>query len=462
MIEKSLTRIKEFSIAEKICLILGIASVLLYMSSFNYGDGRSLCAWSYEFWDALFDGKLLSFPNVTYENLRCAPHGMVINPIYSLPVAIWNFPFWCLARSIGVLDVTSGIFMVWNKMLYLIIFLFMMIRIADISNLINTNNKQNHRYIYLILLGSFELLLSLASAQDELIYVFLLVQSVYFYFSEKKILFYAFSILSCILCPLMLLPYLILIIFKDKNIISILSKVIVPLVPSYLVKILYSGRMQVKYGNASTDDFIGWFFGRSVIDTGWGQISILGIVILVVIVYAYFYKRENEDGRNFSHDVIFCIAVVLCAMESLGWDQYYRTFLWLPFVVLLIVNYNIENIHVNVFFVMVIGIIRAFMSSISRNYVLFSSGNISGILKNILGNDLNSVNGVFQGISIFSQLSSILATPMIGLMCILLYCNRNEKQKIKYQIDFPEQVMWIGYYLVPLGILLIFFYRLIG
>lgn len=453
-------RLKQFDKIERFLVFVGAFSIFLYSISFEYCDGRTLTVWSYNIWDALFNGQIFDFYECTLENVRGAQHSMCGGAYFPLvPIAIWNFPIWIICKICGIIDVSSGFFLIWTKVFYVVLLGLTIYRMYGISQIIQGKVNYYKKYIFLLMFGSAEILFSIGYAgQDEIVYLFFIIQALYYYFRKEKNKFYIYSILSIMCCEIMLIPYLLIIVFDDKKWYSIISKALVALLPNQILSIIYAG--DLRFRHVQGDNFFEWFFGRNVINTGWGGVSLLAIAIVFVFAYAFFYRAEDKTQQQISGDKLYCISLLISAVTFLGWDQFYRTFIWLPFVVLYIVNCHLENIQVNLLIVTLIEIIRTLMDCISKP-VLFRPEYISNGLVTFLNEKGMELNGNYNGvldqfITTESTFYILLNSVMVGAILVFFYIN-NKGIKGNREIYCSDKLLMAGYFLIAPLLFLLFF-----
>lgn len=455
-------KIKQFDKMKCLLLFLGILSFLLYSFCFEYGDGRTLTVWSYNIWDALFNQKFFDFYEITLENMRGAQHfmcGWIYFPL--IPLAIWNFPMWVICKICGIINVSSGFFLIWTKIFYFILLGCTIYRMYNISQLVQEKGHDFKKYIFLLMFGSTEILFSISYAgQDEIVYIFFFIQALYYHFRKDKNKFYFYSILSIMCCEIMLVPYVLLILFDDKIWYSILSKILLVFLPNQIFGIFYARNMRFRHFEG--DNFLEWYFGRNVITTGWGHISLLAIIIIFVFAYVFFYQCKNKTNYQINRDKLFCMAILICAITFLSWDQFYRTFIWLPFVVLYIVNFHHENIQINLLIVISTAIIRTLMSCMTKP-VLFRPEYISNIFGTLLEKRGTVLNNDYTGIlnrfiTSESQFYTLMNSAVIGAIIILFFINSKE-MKEGYKISYPDKLLMTGYFLVSPFLFLLFLHE---
>lgn len=456
---------KKYNAVEQFLILIGIGTALAYAICFEYTDSRTLTVWSYDLLDVLFKGKILDFYEYIVENVRGAQHFMCAgNFLPIIPLAIWNFPIWLISIVMHIQNVSSGFFVLWTKLFYTVLFILTIYQMNCISKEIQTTKNKWEKYIFLLMLGSSELIFSLYYAgQDEIVYIFFMIQAILYYIKGNNKRFYIFSIMSILCCQLMLIPYLLLVIFEDKQWYSIASKLCIAIIPTQVFDMIYTHNPRYRFYKG--DNFVEWFFGRNVFSTGLGGVSVLAVIFVFIFGYAYLYNSESKSKREVIRDKLYFVSMAVCALAYLGWDQFYRSFIWIPFVLLFAINFNTDSIETNIMIIVVVGILRAFINCISRDNLLQTVSLSKKILESFERRQMtvgNINNGIFASvIKEGSQIPLLINSVMIGGILFLFYINRKD-QKIQWESRNVIRLFISAYYFVAPVLLLYFFYKVLS
>lgn len=91
----------------RIYLVLSVVAALsMFMAwiTFDYWDLDSMTAWTMNFWDLFFEGRLGEFYEYTTLNLHGAQHyNCEGNYLWLLPWCLWNLPLWLIKSGGGYL-----------------------------------------------------------------------------------------------------------------------------------------------------------------------------------------------------------------------------------------------------------------------------------------------------------------------------------------------------------------------
>ena len=309
------------------CIICIVGLIGLFC--FQFGDGKSLTAYSVEVWDSIFSGNLLNIPEFYHENIRNAPNAGIgfsgANFLISLPWAIWNFPLWLTHPLMENSNVLTTPCLIWSKCFLMFCSVLAGMRCYRIVYAL-TSDKGKGQLAAIFFWGSGTLALSIGySMQDEIIYILLFLFALQYVIQGKSVLSVAFLILTNTLCPFMILPSLVIIIFRYKNIFTILLITIASLIPYVLFSILLPAVVPLN------DDYLDWFFAKSLLSTGLGNISCFAVILLIVYTVVYFRKSEN-------YDLVCLLAILMSVMCVLSWLHIYRYFLCVPFLLIALLS----------------------------------------------------------------------------------------------------------------------------
>lgn len=454
-------QLKKFQIVDKIFIGWGILWICITMLLFEYVDCRSITVWSYNILDLFFSGNLIDFYEYSFENIRGAAHVVCAgNFLPFIPLAIWNLPAWLINNLFEKNEL--GIFaLFWTKTFWLVLLFNIVYVMKKICGLL-TENKEGARYISLLMFGSCEVVLSIAYAgQDEVLYLLIFLWGLYNYLLEKKFQFYVLSIMSVSFCPIMLLPYFLLVIASDKNILSICSKLIIAFLPTVFFNTFYMNSIRFRYKISAGDNYLWWFFGQSTLNTGWGLVSIVAVFVCILFMHVYFNK-PMLDSRKSKCSIVFYLAILMTTLSFLGWDQYYRAFLWLPFLLLCVVKEKSVNFKTTMFLLGLLECMRGLLNYISKKAVLFQIGNLSTIGKHLLEkNNTNSISAGIFHISENSQFYFFLTSIALAVVCYIFTINILDEKGHEYKLEYSEYVALAVYYMVVPSLICLFFFEII-
>lgn len=143
-------------------IFVAVFTGLLMLITFEYEDVDSLTAWSLNFWDLFFKGRLDEFYVYTAQNIRGAMHeNCGGNYLWILPLCVWNLPLWVIHTVSWTLLATDFLSICWTKL-----FLYLLhIVTACVSGKIcamMTSDRNKIVLTILLVFASPEILLSVA------------------------------------------------------------------------------------------------------------------------------------------------------------------------------------------------------------------------------------------------------------------------------------------------------------
>ncbi|MCM1538325.1 MAG: hypothetical protein NC254_08005 [bacterium] len=217
-----------------------------------------------------------------------------------------------------------------------------------------TSDAKKGAMVFLLVMASPEIMMSVGYAgQDEIVYICLFVAALDCFFEDKWKQGYLFIVLCVTCCPIMLMPCLVLIIIKEKRILRILGYAAGSMMPLIVFEWFY--RRDAIYQAVKTDnDFLEMTYSMlsaTEVDTGMG--SVFGSAILLIVVYFLCYGIKKEDDEKFDQNVIYMVAVSFCIICFLMPHYFYRMFLYVPFVAILLFVSD-QNINMNLLLITIV------------------------------------------------------------------------------------------------------------
>lgn len=345
--------------------LIGVAVLtdFLMLITFAYTDARSITAWSLNFWDVLFQGNLQEFYQYSTLNLRNAPHAVCGgNYLWLLPLCIWNLPLWGIHSLTGIMSVEGFFSLCWSKLFFLILMNVTAYFSYKICYKL-TQDREKAFLTALLFLLSPEALLSVGYAgQDEIVYITLFVAALYCYFEGRWKWCYWLMFVCVTLCPIMALPVLALLLLKEKNVYKVAVQGAVMVLPLILFELFYRNDavyQEVKQSN----DFYRMVEGMLLttkVTLNNRVISLCGILLCVILFFCYIAKEEDNDA--YRKKVIYIMAGIFAAICFLMLpNRFYRMFLYVPFLLLLIMTAG-KNFGMNLLLFTVVTYGRAFFS----------------------------------------------------------------------------------------------------
>lgn len=391
----------------------------LFLAFFTvYADSPALLK-DVRLYSEIRNGRLLHF----YDAIDNTGYSLNANLLCRLPLLLWYFPGFVIANLLNIEFSTSFFGLLWHKTLLV---LALMWTIRSMIAILSEADDEYKRIVRLMMLASPNILISvLYAGQDEIIYIATFFYALYCYSKNQKIKFYFWGgVVSVSLCPMMMLPYMIYILVEEKNIIHIMSKLCVALIPTLLYKIAFSVCISYRYG--SREDNLQWIFGTSLIDMAGTKVSIVAIFVILILLYAYFDESQEKQEK-----ALFLCAMTMGIIETIGMDHFYRRFLWIPFMILFGAKY-IKNVNVAFLFIALKDIIQIIMMFYERSMYrdVDGWGGLSSLGNRIIHR---------QSINFAAPLSMVTSVDIIILksasVVLLLAVYLLYREKVKFKIE---------------------------
>ncbi|MBD5531563.1 MAG: hypothetical protein HDQ98_05070 [Lachnospiraceae bacterium] len=435
-----------------------VLTSILMLISFEYIDVDSITAWSLNFWDLLFRGRLDEFYQYAAENLRGADYPNCSgNYLWLLPVCIWNFPLWVVHRICGIMSVHYFFSLCWTKLFWLFAQIVTALTCRKICLMLMGNGNRGVAentgiLAFLLVMASPEIMLSTGYAgQDEIIYICLFMLAFYEYLCEKWRKCYLLMIGCVSLCPIMLLPCIALFLLKEKNIVKLLGLTVGTMVPTVLFEFLYRNdaiyqvvKQRHDFGSLIIDFFSEY---RIMPETNELSYSLIALLILYFVCYTT-KKRGEEDQRK----TVFMMALAFFIICYLMEQDFYRMFLWVPFFVVLVLTSK-QNRNMNLFLLSVLTFGRAvYMCQAGWTYkYVLNTKYVMPWLKGLCGRENDTcmwdyLCNFFEGDYWVILRLTLLAVPnIIMASTILLLVINRPNFKNQYDIAIPAKVSVILY-----------------
>lgn len=272
-----------------ILVLISVATAILMLVTFNYWDGQTLMAWSVSNYDLLFEGRLNDFYTEKLLNVRGAIQtDGCSSPLMLIPQMIWNFPIWITHYFNGNYNVGTLPCVFYYKIFLLLItacIAFVVSRIIYEQ----TGNKEKSFLGIILTLGSAQIMLStMYTGQDEVVYLLFILLSFWAAVKNKKKMMILWGTLSVMCCPIMLIPYIVLVILSEKRIVHIISYIMISLLPNIMWNIYSSGAADKEIVAIDDGNFIGKMMDMIAFPTTTGITSVVGIIICIIVFSAFF------------------------------------------------------------------------------------------------------------------------------------------------------------------------------
>ena len=383
---------------------------------FTYIDLKSLTIWSTNILDCIADGNITNYYKFTALNLHNAPHRYVSGTLYSLiPWAIWNIPIWIFQRFFNVDILTSSVSLLWSK---LFLVLALVVTLCYSYKLVKhlTNDTISAKWtIFLSFSYIYTYVGVFYASQNDILICMLGVMSIYYLIknSGKNILFYVLAGFAISVKYFFFMPYLILILFLEKDIIKIVKKLFVGILPTLIFNLVC--RNLPMFLESSSQNANSSILNR-IIGSSFPILSeySLSIFILAFIILAFIaYKTVAKDIKERNEYIIYFTTATFILLLAFTSQEFYRMILLMPFIFIMFAL-NKPNQRINLILETII-CFSFILSQCTNGYYFFSShgGMENALLTNIL--NLNLTGNVSPYSFLIYHFPNF--TPIVGRIC---------------------------------------------
>lgn len=414
---------------------------------FTYMDVTSIQGWAFEFWDCIFSGRITRLHTVIGENWRQVPHvSCGGNFLWLFPIAVWNLPLWVLNEICFHFVELPQWMTVWTKFLYVAAVILMA---KEITRIVDAE-KQEKNEIILFCVGSFEIILStMYAGQDEILYLSIFMIAMRCYREQKYKRFLVLGILAATMCPIMLIPLLVLVLDIRKIWLSIIILFATGIIGTIYQFIVKNDEWFWQY-HASALVMIDDMVGQNTYGAPLGDIAPFYLVIILICYVSLFVPTFDLDRQK---DKIQLACISMLAISFLTTQVFYRWLLYVPFAIILI--YLRGNAHIQGVVFCIISYTRAYWI-LRQTYIMDSS---------FESRLLNKEKGVWLYAELINRIESLkyaekmVIPTMYAMVVVFLY--NCFKMNLIWEKDCRELkilsfIAKTVYALIPIGVLIVF------
>ena len=445
--------------------MVAIGTLLVMWLMFEFKDLDSLTAWSINIWDLIFDKEmgLKDFYEYTSWNVYGVVHQYCQgNYLWLIPLSIWNLPLWIITKAFHITLIGNPFCIAWSKLYMIGIHLAMAYVVYRICEKLGKKSV----LAPLLVLAAPEILISAGYAgQDEVAYVFSLLLGIYFLMKERRKLSYLFLVISVSFCPIMILPVTAVILYHEKRIGRIILQEAGLLLPLFLFELCY--RNDAIYPIVKKSYTIGsvveQMFPVSIVQTAMGATP-LSIVLCIGVLF-FCYTRKKQDQREFLYIITAMVMIISFLMDN----YFYRTFIYVPFLVIVICGiFPLTNMkaflftlltYCRTFWCLTVGV----ENNMNTAYIMRNSW-VSRICERF-GSDRNSLYTCKNFLMYIEQsvpvwIHWMVAAIAVSCALILLYMSNYNKEK-DYELTLDYRVSILAYVFCMPIVLLLFWMMLL-
>ena len=383
------------------------------------------------FWDCLFNGNIREFYNYnlnaelvagTYHGVFPAYYDFMIYIIF----AIWDFPLWLIKKVFHIDYILNTLFgIIWSKLIVLLFLFLTLIVFYKIINFLQENRETNRKVTYLFLTSIFLTAYICLLGQYDIIPIFFILLAIYFGVRNNTVLFVLFFSIAIPIKTFAFFPFIVLLLYKEKNVLKDLLYIICSLCPMLFFRWLIPSE-----GGNNIDFFYNFLF-QNRIDLMHGGLPVFVIVFVLLCLYSYL-KKPSDNQQQFCKEMIFLSFLSFISFLATCYTFPYWFMYMVPFLYL-IIAYSPQNYGINMLletfmgFFVVIGQIFTFYWCFSSDIV--SNMLLSRILPSRTSEYLSAplILEHILGESVYSTISSLIlpvcSAVFIALVIFFIYIN---------------------------------------
>lgn len=451
---------------------LALFATFMALITFEYWDLDSMTAWTMNFWDLLFKGRLDEFYEYTALKLHGAKHyNCEGNYLWLLPWCLWNLPMWAVSFLRGGEEVAFWS-LCWSKSFLLLMELVTIWFCVKISALL-ISDAQKKLLLVLLMLASPEIMMSVGySGQDEMTYVCFFSIALYCFLKRRRGWAYFWMVCAVSCCPLMLMPALALFLMEEKNPGRLLLKIAGLLTPLFLFEMAYRNDLTYQTAKAANDfaKMAEEMLSASTIHTAMGEISIAAF-LLAIVYFGCYRMNIIEETAEWERIVLYVTAVIFVVISFLMSNGFYRLFLYVPFLLLLLLTSE-QDLQVNMLLLVVLTYGRTLFACYRNEpdnmntYCVMKNSWITALCDRLGSTKYYAENAsclydYLKGRSITPGLMALAMSCVMASVALLLFLNRPWcKEAIRVQGGVKTSFSVVAYSLCTPALLLLFYVSL--
>lgn len=438
----------------KIEWIFAILIGLIILLMFVYIDTKSLTVWSTNILDCIADGKITKYFTYTSLNIYNLPHKYVSGTLYSLMLwSIWNIPIWIAQRFFNTPIVSNCWSLLWSKLFLVTCLGVTLFYTYKLTKYLTNDKKISKWVVFLSFSFVFTYVGVFYAGQNDILICMFGIMALYYLIKKTKNnrLFYLFSGFAISVKYFFFLPYFILILFLEKDILKILKKLFIGILPTLIFQLVcYILPIFEKVsitGDTATNSIlrnilVGSFQGVSGIII---PLFVVAILILAFVAYNTIPKDENEKNNY----IIYFTTVTFLLLFMFTSQTFYRMILLMPFIFIMF-SLNKKKFRMNVIlesisslFFIVIRILNSFYFFAIEKPILEKSI-ITSFLK---VKDVSvSPNIFFQNhfsnnASMIAQISAAIVFACYAIIIYINFPRRKEKNNTP-DLKLERYIIW--------------------
>lgn len=291
-------------------------------------------------------------------------------PSTFLAFALWNIPLKLLSLLPRSWADWNLIFILWNKLLPVIIYFISGLILRRFGNeILRLGKKQSNLLCYMFLASPIAFFSQFIFCQYDIFTVFFMLLGIYAYFysfRDKKYnkFFIIFFSIATTFKYFAILIFLVLLLLRVKSVYKILINSLLVLFPTIFSCAIYLLMDYEAFKNGVVGFKVLGYVQNTGISIGFASLNLMPIIGLLILALAYFKKCETEK-EYLQYLLFYCCGMCFAIFGFMTWHPQWLmfaiifwnisfvlnsniyTFLWLDTIFAIIFNVFVANIFVN-------------------------------------------------------------------------------------------------------------------
>lgn len=271
---------------------------ILFYFTYLYTDVSITTRFGINFWDFLFQGKLLQFyelnaNTIFYNYLHC---DALYDFLMYLIFAVWDFPLWIAEHALGIDALNSTLCMLWAKGIMLPFFYGSIKVMKKICGELNFLEGHTKWCIFLYMSSAFVLSSMFMLCQYDIIGIFFFMIGIYYYMKGDMKKFTLWIAVSIAIKTFALFFFIPLVLLKEKKVLKVAGYTLCSMSISLIFQILFT-----LLGTTPTGSFLFSMANKLMIGTipaGLGNASLFVGFYLLLCIFCYLKKTDSKEEHN--------------------------------------------------------------------------------------------------------------------------------------------------------------------
>ena len=312
--------------------LLGVILLGAY-AFFLYGDVRATFEHSFNFLDAVLQGRIGDFYRIAIEHTSTGHPAVYDIPLYLL-FGLWNLPTYIIYRITGFQYLLSTPAQLWLKTMMVLAALLAAKVLVDIARDLGVG-RQRSKWVAFFFLSSMTLFVPVfVIVQYDIIMIVFILLGLRAYLRGRLGRFLLWFAIANTLKLFALFIFVPLLLLREKRLRVVALQVVVGLIGLVGCRAIYHGNVAYK---ASTGGFMSSMLQRlTAVGVPWQGSMIPIFVVFMVGIVIFAYLRRPQGPKALAADAVYiCMAIYLVFATVVPLNPYWAVMVS-PFAVLII------------------------------------------------------------------------------------------------------------------------------